>query len=109
MHIRNLFKYLLISNGSGVQKMPAGRHKSRTFRRVKVKTPGGKTITSYRKRKPAKALCSETKKPLHGVARGKPSELKKLPKTKKRPERPYGGVLSSSAMRKKMKAKAKTI
>lgn len=89
--------------------MPSGRHKSRTFRRVKVKTPGGKTKISYRKRKPAKALCSETKKPLHGVARATPGNLKKVPKSKRRPQRPYGGVLSSEAMRKKFKQKAKTI
>lgn len=89
--------------------MPSGKHKSRTFRRVKVKTPGGTTKTSYRRRKPAKALCSETKKPLHGVARGIPSDIKKLPKSKRRPQRPYGGVLSSEATRKKFKQKAKTI
>ena len=39
--------------------MPAGKHKSRTLRRVFVKSPGGKTKIQYRKRKTAKLTCVE--------------------------------------------------
>ena len=89
--------------------MTAPRHRSRTFRRVNVVTPGNRTVTHYRRRKPAKAKCAETGEVLHGVPRLLPSKLSKIPKTQKRPDRPYGGALSSKAMRRKMKEKARTI
>ena len=76
--------------------------KSRSFRRVFVKTPGGKTTLHYRKRKPSKRTCALCKKPLHGIPHLIQSKFKDLPKTAKRPQRPYGGVLCSSCMRKKV-------
>jgi large subunit ribosomal protein L34e len=79
---------------------PAQR--SRTFRRVKVRTPGGKTVTHYRLKKPAKAKCSSCKGELHGMARGRPAAMKKLTKSQKRPERPYAGQLCSKCLRKKI-------
>ncbi len=82
--------------------MKPSKFKSRTFRRVKVKTPGGRTVTHYRKRKPAKAKCASCKAPLKGVPRERPYKIKRLAKTKKRPERPFGGVLCSRCARKKI-------
>jgi len=88
--------------------MVEGRKKSRTFRRVKVKTPGGETKVQYKRRKPSKAKCSECGKPLSGTARELPGKMKKLPKTKKRPTRPYGGKLCTQCTRRKMLEKART-
>ena len=34
--------------------MPSGKHKSRTMRRVHVKTPGNRNIVQYKKREPSK-------------------------------------------------------
>jgi large subunit ribosomal protein L34e len=83
--------------------MPAGKHKSRTLRRVFVKPPGGgKTRIHYRKRKINLKRCKECNKILPGIPKLIQSKFKKLPKTKKRPQRPYGGVLCSSCMRKKI-------
>ncbi|MBS3126783.1 50S ribosomal protein L34e [Candidatus Woesearchaeota archaeon] len=79
--------------------MPAGRLKSGRLRKVFVKTPGGRTTLHYRQRKPSKAICASCKKQLAGVPRELPSIMRNLPKTKKRPERPYGGVLCSACMR----------
>jgi large subunit ribosomal protein L34e len=78
--------------------------KSRTFRRVKVTTPGGKRVTHYKRRRPeaAHCPCGET---LKGVPRLLPIAMQALAKTKKRPERPFGGVLCSKCMRKKIIAK----
>jgi large subunit ribosomal protein L34e len=87
--------------------MVEGRKKSRTFRRVKVKTPGGETKVQYKRRKPSKAKCSECKAILTGVARALPGKMKKMPKTKKRPTRPYGGVLCTKCTRKKITQKAR--
>ncbi|MCF7871834.1 50S ribosomal protein L34e [Candidatus Woesearchaeota archaeon] len=82
--------------------------KSRTFRRVKVRVVSG-TKTSYQRKKPSAPTCPETGQKLKGVPRALPFELKKMPKSSKRPERPYGGVLSSEATRKLMKNKARNL
>ena len=85
--------------------MPAGKHRSRSMRRVFVKTPGGVTKLHYRQRKPSKAKCAGCGKILQGTPHKKTSKQKNLPKTKKRPSRPYGGVLCSACMRKQMREK----
>lgn len=82
------------------------KHKNRTFRRVQVKL-SNKVVTHYKKRNPAKAQCGECGKELHGVPRARTVVMQNIPKTKKRPERPYGGVLCSRCMRNKMIAKAR--
>lgn len=82
--------------------MPAGRHKSRTFRRVYVRTPRARVKLVYKKRKPGKAQCAGCGSYLKGTIRATPSVLKNTPKTKKRPQRPFGGVLCSRCMRKKI-------
>ncbi len=74
-------------------------YRSRTFRRIFVKVPGNTTKMHYRRRKPSKAKCSGCKKLLIGVPRELPLKMKNLPKSSKRPERPYGGVLCSRCMR----------
>jgi large subunit ribosomal protein L34e len=90
-----------------VNIMVAGRHKSKTFRKVFVRTPGAKTVVHYRKRKPQKAHCAACSKVLPGVASKRPYKMKNLPKTKKRPERPYAGMLCSRCMRAKIKGAIK--
>jgi len=79
--------------------MVTGRFKSRTFRRVFRKTPGGRTVKHYKLRKPAKAKCSGCGDVLKGIARGRPSRMKNLPKSQKTVSRPYGGNLCSKCMR----------
>ncbi|HLC22301.1 MAG TPA: 50S ribosomal protein L34e [Candidatus Nanoarchaeia archaeon] len=82
------------------------KHKTRTFRKVRVKLASRVTI-QYRKRNPAHAQCGNCGKNLQGVPRARPVELRTMPKTKKRPERPYGGVLCSGCMRALMIEKAR--
>ncbi|MBI2129611.1 50S ribosomal protein L34e [Candidatus Woesearchaeota archaeon] len=84
-----------------------GKTKSRTFRRVFVKTPGGKTVIHYEKRKPSKAHCANCGSVLSGVPRERPFKMMKMGKTEKRPERPYGGMLCSKCMRLKIKESIK--
>lgn len=82
--------------------MPAGKQKSRSKRRVYVRTIGGENKVHYREKKPKKKKCSQCGKELQGIPHKIKSKFKSLPKTKKRPQRPYGGVLCSSCMRKKI-------
>ena len=81
--------------------------KSRSLRRVKVKVPGGTTKLVYKKRKPAKAKCSNCGALLKGVPRATATQMKNMTKTKKRPQRPYGGVLCGGCTRKLIIQKAR--
>ncbi len=67
--------------------------RSRSLRRVKVRTPGGEVVVHYEKRRPGPARCARCGRPLNGVPRVRPNILRNMAKTSKRPERPYGGVL----------------
>ena len=73
------------------------KDKSRTLRRVFVKT-STRIVKHYTKKMPRKARSSDGAI-LHGVPRGNAVDISRLSKTQRRPQRPYGGNLSSKAMR----------
>ncbi len=89
--------------------MVQGKFKSGRLRKRKVRVPGGRTVTRYLERAPKQQRCAVTGEPLHGIPRLSATKAKKAPKTLKRPERPYGGVLSSRAMRAKMAGEARLL
>ena len=88
--------------------MASGKLKSRSVRIVKKRDPT-KTTTHYVRRKPSKAQCAGCGVYLHGVARAASSKISNMPKTKKRPERPYGGVLCSKCSRKTILSKIRSV
>ena len=88
--------------------MPQPYKRSRSLRRVKVKVSGGRTVTHYKKRKPGKAKCGTCGTILKGTLRERPLKMSKLPKTKKRPERPHGGNLCSKCTRSLIVEKARS-
>ena len=63
------------------------------------KLPGGKTVRRFVKRKPGKITCTKCTKALAGTPQKRPAALKKIPKSARRPERPYGGTLCSACAR----------
>ena len=79
-----------------------GKRKSRSKRKIYVRVPSGKVNIQFRKRKPAKAQCAECGAILKGVARVRANRLHRIPKTKKRPSRPFGGFLCTRCMRKQI-------
>ena len=82
-----------------------GSQKSRQgLRMLSVKVPGGSTKIHFKKKKPSKAKCGSCGCQLSGVPRELPTKMKNMAKTKKRPERPYGGVLCSKCTRSLLKA-----
>ncbi len=87
--------------------MVSGKHKSNRLRKVFVRTPGSRTVVHRRKRKPSKAKCAIFGNTLAGVPHGRDSAVRKLSKSKRRPERPFGGVLSSKAMRFVLRMRAR--
>ncbi|MEM4259664.1 MAG: 50S ribosomal protein L34e [Candidatus Woesearchaeota archaeon] len=82
--------------------------RSRSYRRVKVRVTKS-TVARYLKRKPKIAHCANCGAVLKGVPRERPYKMHNMPKTKKRPERPYGGVLCSSCSRETIKSYARQI
>ena len=65
--------------------MPITTYRTRSLRKVYVKTPGGKTTVHHRKRKPSKAKCGKCKALLKGVPRERPYKMQNMSKTQKRP------------------------
>jgi len=88
--------------------MPELRYRSRSYKRINKKTPGGQNVLRYKKKKPSKHVCAECGAALHGVPRGRPYEIGKLSKTKKRPNRPFGGYLCSKCLRDHFKSEARS-
>ena len=82
--------------------MPQPRLRSRSLRKIFRRTPGGTTAIHFKKRKPKAAKCGNCGALLKGVPRAFPFRMRSMAKTKKRPERPYGGVLCSKCMRQEM-------
>ncbi|MBI1935132.1 50S ribosomal protein L34e [Candidatus Woesearchaeota archaeon] len=82
--------------------MPAPRLRSRSLRKVFRKVPGNRVSLQYKRRKHKAARCGSCGNVLHGAPRALPFQMKSLPKTKRRPERPYGGVLCSRCMRQEI-------
>ena len=89
--------------------MPEPRFRSRSFRRVKKRLPGGDTVLRHEKRKPKVARCSNCGTELKGTPRERPHKMQKLGITKKRPQRPYGGNLCSKCSRAKIKNEARVL
>ncbi len=87
--------------------MPRPQYRSRSLRRVKKKLPGGSTRMSYDKRKPGLHRCSKCGIELKGIPRLRPFKAQNTPKTKKRPERAFGGFLCANCLKAKLIAKAR--
>ena len=81
--------------------------KSGRLRKVSVRTPGSRVVVHYRQRKPSKALCGSCKIQLSGMIRELPSVMRNMPKSAKRPERPYGGMFCSACTRVLLKQQAR--
>ncbi len=77
----------------------------KSVKRIAIRTPGGNLTYHYRKRKIKDASCSGCGAKLHGVPRLRTKQLAKLAKTKRRPERIFGGVLCPSCVEEKIKNK----
>ncbi|MBW2988965.1 50S ribosomal protein L34e [Candidatus Woesearchaeota archaeon] len=87
--------------------MPQPRKRSRSLRRICVKTPGGRTTTHYKHRKPKAAKCGKCGAVLPGIARERPYKMKKMAKSRKKVNRPYGGALCGRCMKSLFVEKAR--
>ena len=77
--------------------MVRGMHKSKTFRRVKVKTPGNRISIHYKERKPKKLVCPNCSTDLKGTLRLRPIQQSKVSRSQKRSERAYSNLCARCA------------
>jgi len=82
--------------------MTWGHRKSRTMRRVFVKTPGTKNVLHYRRRKPNNAQCAGCGIDMKAVPRLRDYKMRNMAKTAKRPQRPFGGYFCTKCARTKI-------
>lgn len=88
--------------------MPRPALRSRSYKRIKVRVPSGETRVHYERRKSFVPRCARCGAILGGVPR-KPSEHRRLPKTMKRPERPFGGVLCHRCLEEIIKSHVRSL
>ena len=74
----------------------------RSGKREIRKTPKKRYKYIEVKKKHNKARCALCGAILHGVARGSPTEVRKLSKTERRPSRPYAGQLCTRCLTRKI-------
>lgn len=77
-------------------------HRSRSHKRIYRRTPSGRTAVHHKRRKNTPMRCSRCGAILAGVPIKDP-ERRILPKTAKRPERMFGGVLCSRCLKAVLK------
>lgn len=82
---------------------------TRSLRREKVRTPGGRLVMHYSKRKPDSAKCGNCRVDLKGIPRASSAVLRNLPLSQRTVSRPYGGNLCSKCSRSKIVGKFKDI
>lgn len=87
--------------------MPRPNKRSRTFRRVYVRTPSGRNVIHYKRRKPKLAHCADCSGILHGTKRELPYQMRNLPKSQKRPERIFGGTLCLACVKRELIRRAR--
>ena len=75
--------------------MVAPMYRSRSKKRRSIRTPGGKSVIHYKKKKVSKHHCGRCGNALSGVPNAIPSAIGKMSKSERIPERPYAGVLCS--------------
>jgi large subunit ribosomal protein L34e len=78
---------------------------NKSIRKIRRKASGGRTVVHKRKKKPEHILCHKCKAKLNRSKLNN-AEIKKLPKTKRRTQRPFP-ELCSGCMRNKIKSMVK--
>jgi len=83
--------------------MPRRALRTRSKARVFIRTPGGKVVIHYRKRKSNPKICPLCKKEIHGIPKMNSSNTSKFPLSSKRISRIYGGVLCGKCLKNLLK------
>ena len=82
--------------------MTVRTYKSRSFRKTFKKSPSGISKFHYRRKNPKGSFCGITGAKLNGIPKLRPGKFNNLSKTKKRPNRKYGGTFSHSVVKQRL-------
>lgn len=89
--------------------MPTPRQRSRTIKRTQTRLPsGGGLATRFKKKKPKALHCINCGRIIFGVAQKEASIMRRLPLSKKRPQRMFGGQLCHACLRESLKHAARS-
>ncbi|TFF96384.1 50S ribosomal protein L34e [Candidatus Thorarchaeota archaeon] len=80
--------------------MPRPGHLTRGRANRAIRTPGGRNVVHRRKIYKTGGVCAITGRKIQLPKESKPKLSRKSSRSSKRPNRPYGGVLSSRALRR---------
>jgi large subunit ribosomal protein L34e len=80
--------------------MVAGKHRSRSAKRIHVRVPGSVSKLRFKAKKSGAAKCQLTGQVLNGMPRLTKAQSRNTSKSMKRPNRPFGGVLSAAAVKR---------
>jgi len=84
--------------------VPRPYQRTRSMKRHKLRLPSGGGLTIHYKRARVKAgRCVQCGRLLFGVPMKKPSKLSRLPVSKKRPQRMFGGQLCHKCLKESLK------
>ena len=75
--------------------MVAPKNRSGSRKRISRRTPGGRTVLHYKKKKSGRALCGRCGKPLQGTPKSNYADIRKMSRSERAPTRAYAGVLCS--------------
>ncbi|MBD3261076.1 MAG: hypothetical protein GF334_05240, partial [Candidatus Altiarchaeales archaeon] len=74
-------------------KMVEPSKRSRSVKKTKKRTPGGRTATHYRRDRHNMKPCARCGKKLQGVNTGSSATIRNLTQSQRKPAKPYAGVL----------------
>jgi len=80
--------------------MPARRHRSRTYKKKQVRTPGGRVARHYKEKRKGGAVCALCGRPLGGVPRISGGRIGSLPRSSRMPNRPFAGYFCVACSRR---------
>ncbi len=72
--------------------------RTRSVKKVKKKTPGGRTVTHFKAEKAKACKCGRCKTLVKNIATGSNTELSGMSKSKKGTSMPYSGVLCNKCI-----------
>jgi large subunit ribosomal protein L34e len=72
--------------------------RTRSEKKVKVRTPGGRNVTHFKMEKTGKAECGRCGNNLGGMPNRTQSEIRVMKSSERIPSRPYAGVLCNECM-----------
>ena len=77
--------------------------------KIKKRLPSGKVVIVERRKNPQVAKCARCGAPLQGIPRLIPSKMRKLPKSRRKVERIFGGYLCSKCTKEILRERARNI